>query len=57
MGLSDLLGHQDRLININDDGYVKELSFLLEDPDMEVFEDVIRYMVEHRVRMEEENLV
>ncbi len=57
MDVETLEHHTDSCMKITTAHYLEQLSALLEDAEYAVFHDVIRYMIEHRVRLEQENLI
>ena len=42
---------------ITDQRYLNALKKLLDDPAYEIFDEVIRYMIRHRVRLEQEQCI
>ena len=44
-------------MNIKTEGYLQMLASLLKNPDYSMFYEVIQYMIEKKVRLEQENLI
>lgn len=57
MDVAALHSNAESCMKITSEDYLQKLSALLENPDYSMFFDVIQYMIEHRVRLEQENLV
>ena len=57
MDVTALQSNTEACMEIKTDSYLQQLSALLEDPSYSVFFEVIRYMIQNRVRLEQENLI
>ncbi|MBQ1312473.1 MAG: hypothetical protein IIY55_11550 [Blautia sp.] len=57
MDRETLMKYADRCIPIEKEAYLKELGTLLCDEEYRVFHETIAYMLEHRVRLEQEVLI
>ena len=60
MDLATLLQYKDRTISLQEqehDSYLQVLEKCLKDPEYKVFYEVIRYMLEHRVKLEQEQMI
>ena len=57
MDVTTLQSNAESCMEIKTDSYLQQLSALLENPTYSVFFEVIRYMIQNRVRLEQENLI
>lgn len=57
MDIPTLQNHLDQCLPIKKENYIKQLSSLLTNPEYDVFHEVIAYMIESKVRLEQENLI
>ena len=57
MDAVNLRNNVEACMEIKTDSYLQQLSALLENPAYSVFFEVIRYMIQNRVRLEQENLI
>lgn len=57
MDVKTLQSHAASCMEIKTSHYLNRLSALLDDPEYAVFREVLQYMIAHRVRLEQENLI
>lgn len=57
MDVETLRQYDERTMPITDQRYLDGLKRLLDDPEYEIFHEVIRYMIRRRVRLEQEQLI
>lgn len=57
MDLNTMQENRERCMYITSDTYLQELKKRLDDPDFEIFHEVIRYMLEEQIRLEQEQLI
>ena len=57
MDIQTLLEREADCMRIEDDTYLKKLELLLTDPSYEIFHDLIRVMIQKKIRLEQEQLI
>lgn len=57
MDVETLQNNEAACMNIKTEGYLQMLASLLKNPDYSMFYEVIQYMIEKKVRLEQENLI
>jgi len=57
MDIETIKSNIDSCMAIKSEGYIQQLQALLDNPEYSMFFEVIKYMVENRIRLEQENLI